>query len=156
MEILLNSCLLCFLVITVVAIVFTNDLFNVGILTSVYSFFMTLLLFVLDAVDVAMTEAAVGAGITTVLLLGTVYLVGNKEIKPLHKPFLPTFLHIPFNKLASPIKFATNWLAGFSYIEFGSPICCISPSLITAILSDIVKASSWSCVTKTNVIPVSL
>ena len=66
MEILLNSCLLCFLVITVVAIVFTNDLFNVGILTSVYSFFMTLLLFVLDAVDVAMTEAAVGAGITTV------------------------------------------------------------------------------------------
>ena len=61
MEILLNSCLLCFLVITVIAIVFTNDLFNVGILTSVYSFFMTLLLFVLDAVDVAMTEAAVGA-----------------------------------------------------------------------------------------------
>ena len=88
----LNSCLLCFLVITVVAIVFTNDLFNVGILTSVYSFFMTLLLFVLDAVDVAMTEAAVGAGITTVLLLGTVYLVGNKEIKPLHKPFLPIFV----------------------------------------------------------------
>ena len=75
----LNSCLLCFLVITVVAIVFTNDLFNVGILTSVYSFFMTLLLFVLDAVDVAMTEAAVGAGITTVLLLGTVYLVETKK-----------------------------------------------------------------------------
>ena len=78
-----------------------------------------------------------------------------EEVKDV-KPFLPTFLHIPFNKLASPIKFATNWLAGFSYIEFGSPICCISPSLITAILSDIVKASSWSCVTKTNVIPVSL
>ena len=56
--------------------------------------FMTLLLFVLDAVDVAMTEAAVGAGITTVLLLATVYLVGNKEIKPLHKPFLPIFVSL--------------------------------------------------------------
>jgi len=106
-EILLNSCLLCFLVITVVAIVFTNDLFNVGILTSVYSFFMTLLLFVLDAVDVAMTEAAVGAGITTVLLLSTVYLVGNKEIKPLHKPFLPIFVSLI---IVSTLIFGTSYL----------------------------------------------
>ena len=93
--------------ITVIAIVFTNDLFNVGILTSVYSFFMTLLLFVLDAVDVAMTEAAVGAGITTVLLLGTVYLVGNKEIKPLHKPFLPICVSLI---IVSTLIFGTSYL----------------------------------------------
>ena len=95
------------MVITVVAIVFTNDLFNVGILTSVYSFFMTLLLFVLDAVDVAMTEAAVGAGITTVLLLGTVHLVGSKEIKPLHKPFLPICVSLI---IVSTLIFGTSYL----------------------------------------------
>ena len=40
------------------------------ILSGIYSFLMASVLIVLDAVDVAMTEASVGAGISTVLLLG--------------------------------------------------------------------------------------
>ena len=40
-------------------------------LAGIYSFLMASVLIVLDAVDVAMTEASVGAGISTVLLLGT-------------------------------------------------------------------------------------
>ena len=35
----------------------------------------------------------------------------------------------------------------------GAPICSITPSFMTAIVSAIVMASSWSCVTCTNVMP---
>jgi multicomponent Na+:H+ antiporter subunit B len=44
---------------------------------------------VLDAVDVAMTEAAVGAGISTVLLLGALYLTQSREIQPARNIVLP-------------------------------------------------------------------
>src|SRR6476659_4417277 len=37
----------------------------------------------------------------------------------------------------------------------GVPHWCTLPSLMTAMRSDIVSASSWSCVTKTNVMPTS-
>jgi multicomponent Na+:H+ antiporter subunit B len=44
---------------------------------------------VLDAVDVAFTEAAVGVGISTVLMLATIGLVGRHEQRPVHRPLLP-------------------------------------------------------------------
>ncbi|MFM1891309.1 MAG: hypothetical protein RLZ44_386, partial [Pseudomonadota bacterium] len=40
-------------------------------------------------VDVAFTEAAVGAGISTVLMLGTLALTGHREAAPRHSPLLP-------------------------------------------------------------------
>lgn len=69
-----------------------RNLFGVVLLSGIYSFLMATLLVVLDAVDVAMTEAAVGAGISTVLLLGAIHLTGGIESKPLHKPWLPLFV----------------------------------------------------------------
>jgi len=42
----------------------------------------------LDAVDVAFTEAAVGAGISTVLMMATIALTGEKERSPAHMPLL--------------------------------------------------------------------
>lgn len=51
-------------------------------LAGIYSFISAALLTYLDAVDVAMTEAAVGAGITTVLLLLTMTLTGAEEAAP--------------------------------------------------------------------------
>lgn len=51
-------------------------------LAGIYSFISAALLTYLDAVDVAMTEAAVGAGITTVLLLLTMTLTGAEEAPP--------------------------------------------------------------------------
>lgn len=69
-----------------------RNLFGVVLLASVYSFLMATLLVVLDAVDVAMTEAAVGAGISTVLLLSAIYLTGTNESRPIHKPWLPLFV----------------------------------------------------------------
>jgi multicomponent Na+:H+ antiporter subunit B len=72
-----------------VAIVVQRNLFAVVILAGAYSFLMATVLVALDAPDVAMTEASVGAGISTVLLLGALHLTKGEEMKPLHRPFLP-------------------------------------------------------------------
>jgi multicomponent Na+:H+ antiporter subunit B len=74
---------------TALGIVRTRNLFSVVVLGSLYSFLMASVLVVLDAVDVVMTEASVGAGITTVLLLGTLYLTRGEEAKPMHRPLVP-------------------------------------------------------------------
>jgi len=70
------------LAVVTVAIIRQRNLFGVVILSSIYSFLMASLLIVLDAVDVAMTEASVGAGISTVVLLATLHLVRAREIRP--------------------------------------------------------------------------
>jgi multicomponent Na+:H+ antiporter subunit B len=72
-----------------VAIAVQRDLFAVVILAGAYSFLMATVLFALDAPDVAMTEASVGAGISTVLLLGALHLAKSVEMKPLRRPLLP-------------------------------------------------------------------
>lgn len=51
-------------------------------LAGIYSLLSAGLFTVMDAVDVAFTEAAVGAGISTVLFLATLLLVGHREKKP--------------------------------------------------------------------------
>ena len=71
------------------AIAVQRNLFSVVVLGGIYSFLMATVLVDLDAVDVAMTEASVGAGISTVLLLGALYLCGGEEAKPLARPWLP-------------------------------------------------------------------
>ena len=78
-----------FLVVTAVAIVRLRNLFAVVMLSGIYSLLMALIFTILDAVDVAFTEAAVGAGISTVLMLGTLALTSEKEATPTHTPLLP-------------------------------------------------------------------
>jgi multicomponent Na+:H+ antiporter subunit B len=56
-----------------------RNLFGVIVLAGVYSFLMASVLIVYDAVDVAMTEAAVGAGVSTVLLLSALHLTKSIE-----------------------------------------------------------------------------
>ena len=75
--------------VTVIVLARSRNLFAVVVLGSLYSFLMATVLVALDAVDVAMTEASVGAGISTVLLLGALYLCRSEEAKPLHRPWLP-------------------------------------------------------------------
>ena len=65
-----------------------RSLFGVVILTIIYSFLMASVLIVLDAVDVAMTEASVGAGISTVILLATLHLVRTTEMLPVRPHLL--------------------------------------------------------------------
>ena len=78
--------------VMVVAMALQRNLFGVVVLFGIYSFLMATVLVALDAVDVAMTEAAVGAGVSTVLLLGALYLTGGTEAKPLHRPLFPLAL----------------------------------------------------------------
>jgi len=93
MEILfINAVLLTLLAAVTVAIVLQRNLFSVVILTSIYSFLMASVLMVYDAVDVAMTEASVGAGVSTVLLLGTLALTGSIEYPRKRKAWLPLFV----------------------------------------------------------------
>ena len=71
--------LLTLLVITAVAIVRTENLFVAVMLTSIFSLLMAANFFILDAADVALTEAAVGAGVTTVIFLSALALTGDRE-----------------------------------------------------------------------------
>lgn len=81
--------LLGMLAITALGVIFLKDLFAVVMLFGIYSFLSALIFVNLDAVDVAFTEASVGAGISTVLMLGTLALTGRKEKTNNHKAILP-------------------------------------------------------------------
>ncbi len=71
--------LLTLLVVTAIAIVRSEDLFSAVVLSGIFSLLMAANFFVLDAADVALTEAAVGAGVATVLLLGALTLTPTRE-----------------------------------------------------------------------------
>jgi multicomponent Na+:H+ antiporter subunit B len=67
------------MVATAIAVVVLRDLISVVMLSGLFSLLAALLYVVMDAVDVAFTEAAVGAGISTVLMLGTLALTTSRE-----------------------------------------------------------------------------
>ena len=92
MELYITMALLTLLAAVTVAIIVQRNLFGVVVLTGIYSFLMASVLVVLDAVDVAMTEASVGAGISTVVLLGTLHLTRTTEMRSSRKMFLPLFV----------------------------------------------------------------
>jgi len=74
---------------TALAVVRLRDLFAIVMLFGIYSLLSAAIFVSLDAVDVAFTEAAVGAGISTVLMLGTLALTARKEKPPAHRAWLP-------------------------------------------------------------------
>ena len=88
-----------------------RNLYAVVVLSGAYSFLMATALVALDAVDVAMTEASVGAGISTVLLLGALYLCGGEEAKPLTRPWLPLVIALV---IAGALVYGTLGLPAFS------------------------------------------
>ncbi len=78
--------------VTALALVWLRNLFAVVMLAGVFSLVAAVLYVQLDAVDVAFTEAAVGAGITTVLLLGTLALTTSEEKAAPRKTLAPFLL----------------------------------------------------------------
>lgn len=74
LELLIDIFLLAFLILIAFAAIKITDLFVVTMLFGIFSFVTALLFLDLDAVDVAFTEAAVGAGFTTVLMLSALRL----------------------------------------------------------------------------------
>jgi multicomponent Na+:H+ antiporter subunit B len=81
-ETLVDIVLLAFLAITAIAINRIRNLFAVIMLFGIFSLLSAGLFVILDAADVAFTEAAVGAGISTVLMLATLALTKDHEEKP--------------------------------------------------------------------------
>lgn len=80
------------MVVTALAVVRMRSLFAVAMLSGVFSLLSALLFVTLDAVDVAFTEAAVGAGISTVLMLATLALTVRYERHSTHSPAVPLFV----------------------------------------------------------------
>jgi uncharacterized MnhB-related membrane protein len=58
--------------------IMVRDLLGAAILFGAYSFMMCLLWAIMGAVDVAFTEASVGAGVSTVLFLAAVFRTSRR------------------------------------------------------------------------------
>jgi multicomponent Na+:H+ antiporter subunit B len=89
-TLIIDMALLSFAVVLAFAAVEVRNLYSSVMLASTYSLVMACFWTVTDALDVAYTEAAVGAGISTILLIGALVLAGEREIvrKVVHWPAL--------------------------------------------------------------------
>ncbi len=121
-----------------------RNLVAVVILLGLHSLLMASVWVVLDAVDVAFTEAAVGAGITTILMLAAVALTGSEE-KPSSRSPLPALLIVAATGAA--LVYATVDMPPFGapdnpihrhvaprYIEV-SPTEIGIPNMVTSVLA---------------------
>jgi len=78
-DVTLNVLLLALLVVTALLAVSARDLLAAVIVFAVYSLIMALTWQRLQAPDLALTEAAVGAGVTTVLFVVTIFRTRRRE-----------------------------------------------------------------------------
>jgi multicomponent Na+:H+ antiporter subunit B len=87
---LVNVVLLTLVTITGIVAIRVRSLLSATLMTGIYSLLMCLVWTHMDAMDVAFTEASVGAGISTILLLGALLHVGTEEKpgKAIHWPAL--------------------------------------------------------------------
>ena len=69
----LDIAILTLVVICAIGAIAVKDLLSAAILFGAYSFMMCLLWSIMGAVDVAFTEASVGAGVSTVFFVAAVF-----------------------------------------------------------------------------------
>jgi multicomponent Na+:H+ antiporter subunit B len=87
---LIDIVLLTMMAATAIMIARLTSLFAIVMLSGIYSFLAATVFVLLDAVDVAFTEAAVGAGVSTVLMLGTLAITREREeSQPRHQALVP-------------------------------------------------------------------
>ena len=79
MDTVVDILLLAFLAICAVAILRLRDLFAMAMMFGLFSLISAGLFTTMDAPDVAFTEAAVGAGISTILILATLAQTARRE-----------------------------------------------------------------------------
>lgn len=82
--VLIDLALLTMMLLVALAMLRSRHLFAVVMLSGIYSLLSAAFFVSLDAVDVAFTEAAVGAGVSTVLMLAGMLLTARRE-----KPKIP-------------------------------------------------------------------
>ena len=127
-----------------IAAIRLRDLFAVVMLFGIYSLMTASLFMNLDAVDVAFTEAAVGAGVTTVLMLSALHLTRRWEDEPRHNPVLPllvvgvTGAVLIYATLDAPLfgdaSAPVHQHVAPRYIEKG-PVEVGMPNMVTAVLA---------------------
>lgn len=106
--------LLTLLAVITVGVIRARNLFAVVVLFSGYSFLMASVMLVLDAPDVALTEAAVGAGVSTVLLLGALHLTRSREAPERFSSVLPLVVAVGTGAM---LVWGTFTLPGFGLAE---------------------------------------
>lgn len=67
-----NVVLIVFLILCAIAVERTKDLLSCIVIFTSYSLVMAVLWLLLKAPDIAMTEAAIGAGVTTILFIAVI------------------------------------------------------------------------------------
>ena len=88
-DIYVDILLIVLLVAAALVVVSLRNLLAAALVLGIYSLMMAALWVVLDAVDVAFTEAAVGAGATTVFMLLAIAATGRHERIAHRRPWLP-------------------------------------------------------------------
>ncbi|MDP6390761.1 MAG: DUF4040 domain-containing protein [Alphaproteobacteria bacterium] len=119
---------------TIYFVVRLHNLLAVVMLGGIYSLLAATMFVVLDAVDVAFTEAAVGAGISTVLMLGALSMTTSVEKTDARSTLLPLLFVV---------------LAGFALIygtldmpHYGDPIAPIHQHVAPTYLADSLAKTS--------------
>jgi multicomponent Na+:H+ antiporter subunit B len=142
-----------FLAVIAIAVIRLRDLFAAVMLMGIFSLISASLFTVMDAVDVAFTEAAVGAGISTVLMLATLSLTSSKESTKFARPQ-------PLALVAVVLTGAALVYATFDMPRYGDPAAPIHhhvaddyierthdeigvPNLVTAILASYRGYDTW-------------
>lgn len=141
----LDLALLTMLILVAFSMLRSRHLFAVVMLSGIYSLLSAAFFVSLDAVDVAFTEAAVGAGISTVLMLAGMLLTARRE-KPVTPGRAPVALAVVFATGAA-LAYATidmpafgdpnspaNSYIGQDYME-QTPKDIAVPNVVTAVLA---------------------
>src|SRR5690554_2752950 len=89
--VLSSVALLAILLVTALTITRVRSLYVAAMLGSLFSLVAASLFVLMDAVDVALTEAAVGAGITTVLFITALALTRSSEAITPRRRVVPAF-----------------------------------------------------------------
>jgi len=115
---MIDFILLFFLVVCAIAVIYMKDLLSAIMIFGAYSLIMAVVWTRLNAVDVAFTEASVGAGITTVLLLAALSRTTRGETDSKRSPIT----------LRSPVAFLVVLITGAVLVygtidmpDFGDP-----------------------------------
>lgn len=113
----IEGVLFVFLLVMAATIARHRDLFAAAMLTGIFSLLSAGMFTVMDAVDVAFTEAAVGAGIATVLILATLSLTRSAELGSLRVQPLPLIVVV---LTGAALLYATPDMP--RYGDLGAPI----------------------------------
>lgn len=141
----ISTALLILMIAAALAVVRTTNLFAVAILSSAYSLLCAVWFVAMDAVDVAFTEACVGAGISTALFLAALSHTGDRARKQKMTRLAggaaaalafgaAVILMTPFTPIFGDPNSAANLGVGMDYVR-RTPVEIGIPNVVTAVLA---------------------